>query len=93
MNINIELSEEYVSKLLRIFDYVTEEVLVWYNKFDEDWCPEDLGCYHKTVAYPRDERPEILKKEKIMFDDVKGMGVNDVVNVLFNELLTAKLFG
>lgn len=92
MNINIELSEEYVSKLLRLFDYVTEEVLVWYNKVDDCCHVEDLGSYWKKVAYPKYHRPEILNKEKIMFDDVKHMGVVEVVNSLFNELLVNKLF-
>jgi hypothetical protein len=92
MKIEIEINEENISNLLNKFGYVTEEVLVWYNKLDE-WCfVKDLGNYHKTVAYPRYHRPEILNKEKIMFDDVKDIGIKEIVNMLFNELLINKLF-
>lgn len=92
MNINIELSEEHVSLLLKMFGYVTEEVLVWYNKLDDECNVKELGSYYKTIAYESSKRPEVLNKEKIMLDDVKDYGLNNTVNKLFNELLMKKLF-
>jgi hypothetical protein len=93
MNINIELDEKYVASLLDMFDYTTEKVLVWYNKLDDDcYNVEDLGSYWKTIAYPKYHRPDVLDKEKVMFDDVKDMGIVEVVNRLFNGLLMNRLF-
>ena len=93
MNISIKLNEENVSKLLDMFGYTSENVLVWYNKVDENYQFTDLGSYQKTIAYPKHHRPKILEEEKIMFDDVKDMDFNEVVNILFNKLLIKKLFG
>ncbi len=92
MDINIELNEENVSKLLDMFGYTSEDVLVWYNKVDENYQFTELGNYWKTIVYPKHHRPEILDNEKVMFDDVKDMDANEVVNTLFNKLLIAKLF-
>lgn len=93
MNINIELNEETVANVLAKSNFVTEKVLVWYNKLDDDCCHiADLGNYWKTVAYPKYHRPKVLDKEKVMFDDIKEMGIGEVVNTLFNELLINKLF-
>lgn len=92
MNINIELNEENVANLLAKFNFVTEKVLVWCNKFDDSYNIEELTSYWKTVAYPKYHRPNVLEKEKIMFDDVKDIGVGEVINDLFNELLMSKLF-
>jgi len=92
MNINIELNEKYIASLLNIYGYTSERVLVWYNKFDDHNRIEDLGNYWKTIVYPKDNRPKVLEKEKIMFDDVKDMGLTEVINTLFNKLLLSKLF-
>lgn len=93
MKINIELSEENVANVLAMSNFVTEKVLVWYNKLDDDcYHLEELGSYQMVVAYPKYHRPEVLEKEKIMVDDVKHMEVTEVVNELFNELLINKLF-
>ena len=92
MNINIELDEKYVASLLDMFDYTTEKVLVCYNKLDDCCRVEELGNYWKTVVYPKYHRPDVLDKEKVMFDDVKDMGVGEVVNRLFNGLLMNRLF-
>ena len=92
MNVNIELDDIYVASLLDMFDYTTEKVLVWYNKLDDCCNVEDLGNYWKTVAYPKYHRPDVLDKERVMFDDVKDMGMTEVVNRLFNGLLMNTLF-
>ena len=63
------------------------------GKLDVEWRVEDLGSYEKVIAYPKDKRPRFLDNEKIMFDDVKEMGINEVVNRLFNGFLMTKLFG
>ena len=92
MEIKIELDENYITLLFVMFGYTSEKVLVWYNKLDDGCHVEDLGSYEKVIAYPKDERPRFLDNEKIMFDDVKEMGINEVVNRLFNEFLMTKLF-
>lgn len=92
MNINIELDEKYVASLLDMFDYTSEKVLVWYNKLDDCCHVEELGNYWKTIAYPKYHRPDILDKEKVMFDDIKDLGIVEVVNRLFNGLLMDRLF-
>ena len=92
MNISVELDDRYVASLLDMFDYTTEKVLVWYNKLDDYCRVEELGNYWKTIAYPKYHRPDVLDKEKVMFDDVKDMGMTEVVNRLFNELLMNRLF-
>jgi hypothetical protein len=92
MNISVELDDRYVASLLDMFDYTTEKVLVWYNKLDDYCRVEELGNYWKTIAYPKYHRPDVLDKEKVMFDDVKNMGMTEVVNRLFNELLMNRLF-
>ena len=92
MEIKIELNENYIASLFEIFGYTSEKVLVWYNKLDDECHVEDLGSYEKVIAYSKDERPRFLDNEKIMFDDVKEMGINEVANRLFNEFLMMKLF-
>jgi len=92
MEIKIELDENYITLLFEMFGYTSEKVLVWYNKLDVEWRVEDLGSYEKVVAYPKGKRPKFLDNEKIMFDDVKEMGINEVANRLFNELLMNRLF-
>ena len=92
MEIKIELDENYIALLFEMFSYTSEKVLVWYNKLDVEWRVEDLGSYEKVIAYPKGKRPKFLDNEKIMFDDVKEMGINEVVNRLFNEFLMTKLF-
>ena len=92
MEIKIELDENYIALLFEMFGYTSEKVLVWYNKLDVEWRVEDLGSYEKVISYPKGKRPKFLDNEKIMFDDVKEMGINEVVNRLFNEFLMTKLF-
>jgi len=92
MNISVELDDRYVASLLNMFDYTTENVLVWYNKLDDCCRVEELGNYWKTIAYPKYHRPDVLDKERVMFDDVKDMGMTEVVNRLFNGLLMNRLF-
>ena len=92
MNISVELDDRYVASLLNMFEYTTEKVLVWYNKLDDCCRVEELGNYWKTIAYPKYHRPDVLDKERVMFDDVKDMGMTEVVNRLFNELLMNRLF-
>jgi hypothetical protein len=76
-----------------MFDYTPENVLVRYNKLDDDcYYIQELGSYWKTIAYPMYHRPDVLDKEKVMFDDVKDMGIGEVVNRLFNGLLMNRLF-
>lgn len=92
MNISVELDDRYVASLLDMFDYTTEKVLVWYNKLDDCYRVEELGNYWKIVVYPKYHRPDVLDKERVMFDDVKDMGMTEVVNRLFNGLLMNRLF-
>ena len=92
MNISVELDDRYVASLLDMFDYTTEKVLIWYNKLDDCCRVEELGNYWRTIAYPKYHRPDVLDKDKIMFDDVKDMGMTEVVNRLFNGLLMNRLF-
>ena len=90
MKIDIELKKEYVEKLLKIYDYVTEDVFVWYNKLDDDRVIA-YGKYWKKVAFPRACRPEALKAEKIKADEVEEYGLEEVVGNLFTHLLLSKL--
>lgn len=90
MKIDIKLNKEYVEKLLKIYDYVTEDVLVWYNKLDDDRVIA-YGKYWKKVAYPRNCRPEALNAEKIKAEEVEEYGLEEVVENLFSHLLMAKL--
>ena len=70
MNISVELDDRYVASLLNMFEYTTEKVLVWYNKLDDCYNVEELGNYWKTIAYPKYHRPDVLDKERVMFDDL-----------------------
>ena len=38
------------------------------------------------------ELEQLPEKEKVMFDDVKDMGIGEIVNRLFNGLLMNRLF-
>lgn len=89
MKIDIELPMEYTFKLLEIYGYHHEEILVHYNIFDSDLVDE-LGSYRVRIAYK--ERPECLEKDIVMVDDIDGMQFDVVVNKLFNQLLFEKIF-
>ena len=88
MKINIELPMEYAFKLLHIYGYQHEEILVHFNKFDSELVTK-LGSYILRIAYK--ERPECLKKDIVMIEDVEGMQFDTVVNKLFNQLLFEKI--
>lgn len=90
MEVNINLPEEAVDKLLEKKGYVVENVLVHYQKFH--YTREDkYGKFYKTIAYLKDNRPKVLDNEVITLDEVKHLDYNMVVNNLFNELLLEKV--
>lgn len=93
MKINLAIDKETVDKLLKMYGYTTEKVLVHFHVCDEDnmrSISQELGRFEKVIAYT--ERPKCLDKKVIMIDDVRDMGLDEVVNKLFINVLLEKLF-
>jgi hypothetical protein len=91
MKINIEISKEDCNAILNKYGYVTEEVLVHFNKLESENLV-DLGSYYVTVAYMNNSRPQCLDKTTIMIEDIDGMQVENVINKLFTRTLMEKIF-
>ena len=88
MEIKINLSEDMVNSLLRKWGYTKEDVKISYPIHNiVNWRGE---CW-KTVIYPKNDRPHILNKKEIRFEDIQDIIYDGVINKLFNEALVEKL--
>ena len=90
MEVKINLNEEQVHKILKMNGYTTENVLVYYNLYEDyilDGEPMKMGSYYLRVAYPEGQRPIFFEHEKIMANDARYYAVDNVVNSLFKITL------
>ena len=96
MKIDLELTEFDCEELLRMNDYVTEDITAYYyantDPYNEVNNPSDLRGVNFKIAYHKEFRPKVLEKEHPMLNVVKEYAYGEVINRLYNERLSKLIF-
>ena len=87
MEIKIELEDWKCENLLRMHDYVIEEVTAYYeNKIDhyDNVVEGALYPIKIKIAYHKYARPKVLEQERPMLEDLNCYAYDKVVGELYN---------
>lgn len=90
MQINLEINDGVIDKLLEKKGYVTKDILV---HFPLVYSVSGYGSYYMKISYPIYNKPKCLDNEIVLVDDVKDYEYKIVVNKLISDLIAEKLLG
>lgn len=90
MQINLEINDGVIDKLLEKKGYVTKDILV---HFPLVYSVSGYGSYYMKVSYPMYNKPKCLDNEIVLVDDVKDYEYKIVVNKVISDLIAEKLLG
>lgn len=90
MQINLEINDGVIDKLLEKKGYVTKDILV---HFPLVYSVSGYGSYYMKISYPMYNKPKCLDNEIVLVDDVKDYEYKIVVNKLISDLIAEKLLG
>ena len=90
MQINLEINDGVIDKLLEKKGYITKDILV---HFPLVYSVSGYGSYYMKVSYPMYNKPKCLDNEIVLVDDVKDYEYKIVVNKLISDLIAEKLLG
>ena len=88
MQINLEINDGVIDKLLEKKGYVTKDILV---HFPLVYSVSGYGSYYMKISYPIYNKPKCLDNEIVLVDDVKDYEYKIVVNKLISDLIAEKL--
>ena len=96
MKIDLELTEFDCEELLRMNDYVTEDITAYYyantDPYNEVNNPDDLRGINIKIAYHKTDRPKELEKKHPMLNIMKEHAYGNVINILFASRLKTIIF-
>ena len=90
MQINLEINDGVIDKLLEKKGYVTKDILV---HFPLVYSVSGYGSYYMKISYPMHNKPKCLDNEIVLVDDVKDYEYKIVVNKVISDLIAEKLLG
>lgn len=88
MQINLEINDGVIDKLLEKKGYITKDILV---HFPLVYSVSGYGSYYMKISYPMYNKPKCLDNEIVLVDDVKDYEYKIVVNKLISDLIAEKL--
>ena len=96
MNILIKLTDAQIKTLLDAYDYVVEDVMLYYENgndvYDTDVCETSYGCTKFKVAYESHKKPEELKRKMPLLSECRGYLYQNIIEKLFVKRYFEKLF-
>ena len=96
MEIKIDLPSWKCDDILKIHEFVTEDVTAYYGSSntpygDSNAHNDELKPISIKIAYPRCCRPQELENEFPMLHVLNDFAYDKVVNNLFNDMLWQKI--
>jgi hypothetical protein len=97
MNFKLDFSDEQCTKLLEKAGYIIETVTLYYNPdtdpYENDLNESELRGLNLKVAYPTNNKPKVLCKDKPLISECLDYMYYKVVEKTINDKLYSMIAG